>query len=311
MDIEPDSIVRFISLSDETSKPRLYLTSGQLTAAIPEAISERQLVVGTSLADVFARKGTFVVSSAGPDSLRVEIKHGKVDVVGTRNPKRVPVGKGAAIMRAGFENVFLEPVVRVDHDPARTLPNSNARRDLLGGRQRGIGRLSAAFDALDPRRRHFRFCFSSAARGYGPSLCSRPIAARSSRAPTPIRKRKRAEIACCCGDSPARRRIANSICACPSRACGRPRPTPLGLHWPIPSRTTNAFASSRAIPRQFDSRGTLMRPLDVSRPLPVGQFSLSVSTTLVAGRTVKSRYLIRRPASESRLSRLRERAPRR
>ena len=127
VDIEPDSIVRFISLSDEASKPRLYLASGQLTAAIPEAISDRQLVVGTGLADVFARKGTFVVSSAGPDSLRVEIKHGKVDVVGTRNPTRVPVGKGAAVMRAGFENVFLEPVVRVDRTPTRTLPQANPR----------------------------------------------------------------------------------------------------------------------------------------------------------------------------------------
>jgi hypothetical protein len=121
VDIEPDSIVRFLSMNGDENNSRLYLASGQLTAAVPEEIADRQLVVGTGMADVFARKGTFVVSSAGPDSLRVEIKHGKVDVVGTRNPTRVPVAKGAAVMRAGFENVFLEPVVRVDRTPSRTL----------------------------------------------------------------------------------------------------------------------------------------------------------------------------------------------
>jgi ferric-dicitrate binding protein FerR (iron transport regulator) len=122
VDIEPDSVVRFVALNgDASAKARLFLAAGQLTAAVPDAATGHQLVVGTGVADVFARDGTFVVSSTGPESARVDIKRGKVDVVRTNMPTPVPVTRGSAVVRAGVEKVFIEPPVRADRTPARTL----------------------------------------------------------------------------------------------------------------------------------------------------------------------------------------------
>lgn len=127
VDIEPDSVVRFLGANGAGQKPHLFLASGQLTAALPDHLLERQLVIATGVAEVFSRSGIFVVSSAGPESVRVDIKRGTVDVVGTRLPRPVSVARGAAVVRAGFESVLLEPAVRVDRTAARTLKFPNPR----------------------------------------------------------------------------------------------------------------------------------------------------------------------------------------
>lgn len=127
VEIEPDSIVRFVGANGGERNSHLFLASGQVTAELPEDLRERQLVIGTSAAEVFAQSGMFVVSSAGPESVRVDIKRGTADVVGLRLPKPVSVAKGSAVMRAGFERVFLEPALRVDRAAARTLKQQNSR----------------------------------------------------------------------------------------------------------------------------------------------------------------------------------------
>ena len=127
VEIEPDSVVRFVGANGGERNSHLFLASGQVTAELPEDLRERQLVIGTSAADVFSQSGMFVVSSAGPESVRVDIKRGTADVVGTRQPKPVSVAKGAAVVRAGFERIFLEPAMRVDRAAARTLKHQNPR----------------------------------------------------------------------------------------------------------------------------------------------------------------------------------------
>ena len=64
--------------------------AGQLTAAVPPRPDDRPLVVGTAVAEVFCR-GTFVVSSAAPDSARVDNRQGKVELVRAAAPKRLLV----------------------------------------------------------------------------------------------------------------------------------------------------------------------------------------------------------------------------
>ncbi len=121
VEIEPDSVVRFGSVSGDANKPWLFLAAGQLTAAVPGRANAHPLVVGTGVADVFARKGTFVVSSAGPESARVDIKQGNVEVVRMDAPTPVRVAAGSAFFHSGFAKVLLEPGLRVDRTPARTL----------------------------------------------------------------------------------------------------------------------------------------------------------------------------------------------
>lgn len=133
VEIAPDSIVRFIAAGggNGTSKPRLFLAMGQLTAAVPDAVTDRQLVVGTGVAEVFARKGTFVVSSAGPESARVDVKQGNVDVVRMDARTRIPVTKGSAIVQSNFEKVLIETSTRIDRIPARSLTFPNPREAVF------------------------------------------------------------------------------------------------------------------------------------------------------------------------------------
>lgn len=127
VDIEPDSVVRFLATGDARSKPKLFLAAGQLIAEVPEGSPGRQLVVGTGVAEVFSRTGTFVVSSAGPESARVDVKQGKVEVVRANAPTRVAVDRGSAFIRAGFDKVDLEPTVQVDIHPVRSLAFPGAK----------------------------------------------------------------------------------------------------------------------------------------------------------------------------------------
>ena len=128
-EIEPDSEVRFRDGAPENaSQPQLFLAAGQLTAAITARPDDRPMVVGTPVAEVFARGGgLFVVSSAGPDSARVDIKRGKVELVRTTVPKPVPVGVGSAVVTAGFDKVQIEQSVVVDRIAKRTLAAPGTR----------------------------------------------------------------------------------------------------------------------------------------------------------------------------------------
>lgn len=128
-EIEPDSEVRFRDGAPENaSQPQLFLAAGQLTAAITARPDDRPMVVGTPVAEVFTRGGgLFVVSSAGPDSARVDIKRGKVELVRTTVPKPVPVGVGSAVVTAGFDKVQIEQTVVVDRLAKRTLAAPGAR----------------------------------------------------------------------------------------------------------------------------------------------------------------------------------------
>jgi len=130
VDIEPDSVVRFVAVAkDAKTTQRLFLAAGQLTAAVPIGSADRSLVVGTGVADVFARNGTFIVSSAGPESTRVDIKRGNVEVVRTDSSANstVRMTDGGAFFQAGFAKVVTEPTLRIDRVPARTLPFPGAR----------------------------------------------------------------------------------------------------------------------------------------------------------------------------------------
>ena len=122
VDIEPDSIVRFIPTAGGSGgKPRLFLASGQLTAAVPEKVPERPLVVATGVAEVFAQAGSFIVSSAGPESARVDVKRGKVEVLRTGARTPFPMNTGGAYFQSGLAKVLTEPALRVDRTPDRTL----------------------------------------------------------------------------------------------------------------------------------------------------------------------------------------------
>ncbi len=123
VEIEPDSVVRFAGDSPEVAgQPRLFLAAGQLTAAVMQRPDDRPLIVGTAVAEVFTRSGTFVVSSAGPDSARVDIKHGKVELVRAAAPKPVSlVAGGSAVVHAGADRMDIERSVVVDRTPKRTL----------------------------------------------------------------------------------------------------------------------------------------------------------------------------------------------
>ncbi len=132
VDIESDSVVRFDTMSgDAAHKPRLFLAAGQLTAAVSDRGSARPLVVGTGVADVFGKTGVFVVSSAGPESARVDIKEGNVEVVRRDVPKPMPMDGGSAFFQTGFAKVLLEPTLRADRDPARKLTFPGSREAVF------------------------------------------------------------------------------------------------------------------------------------------------------------------------------------
>ena len=129
VEIEPDSVVRFAGDAAGTAgKPRMFLAAGQLTAAVTQRADDRPFVVATSVAEVFARGGTFVVSSAGPDSARVDIKHGKVEMVRAAAPKPVPVGAGrAAVVHAGIDRMDIERSFVMDRTSKRALAAPGTR----------------------------------------------------------------------------------------------------------------------------------------------------------------------------------------
>ncbi len=122
VEIEPDSVVQFAGGVPGAGKPRVFLSAGQLTAAVPQRRDDWPLVVGTAVADVLTRQGTFVLSSAGPGSARVDIRQGKVEVVRSASRKPVKLGAGAAVVFAGLDRLDVERSLPVDRTPRRTLP---------------------------------------------------------------------------------------------------------------------------------------------------------------------------------------------
>ena len=112
---------------EHARQPQLYLAAGQLTAAVGQRPDGRPLVVGTPVAQVFALGGLFVVSSAGPDSARVDIRRGNVELVRTNAPTPVAVGVGSALVTAGFEQIHFEQSKPVDRVPKRALAFHGAR----------------------------------------------------------------------------------------------------------------------------------------------------------------------------------------
>lgn len=129
VEIESDSIVRFAGdTPDAVGKPRLFLAAGQLTAAVTPRPDDRPLVVGTPVAEVFARGATFVVASAGPDSARVDIKDGKVELVRAAAPKPVPVTVGgAAMQQTGFDRMDIIRSGAAERTPKYVLAAPGAR----------------------------------------------------------------------------------------------------------------------------------------------------------------------------------------
>jgi ferric-dicitrate binding protein FerR (iron transport regulator) len=122
VEIEPDSVVQFAGGPPGAGKPRVFLAAGQLTAAVPQRPDNWPLVVGTAVASVLTRQGTFVLSSAGPGSARVDIKQGKVEVVRATARKPVKLGPGgAAVVFAGLDRLDVESALPVDRTPRRSL----------------------------------------------------------------------------------------------------------------------------------------------------------------------------------------------
>lgn len=127
-EIESDSEVRFRGGAPEhASQPQLFLAAGQLTAAVGQRPDGRPLIVGTPVAQVFALGGLFIVSSAGPDSARVDIRRGNVELVRTNAPTPVAVGVGSALVTAGFDQVHFEQSQPIDRVPKRALSFHGAR----------------------------------------------------------------------------------------------------------------------------------------------------------------------------------------
>lgn len=132
LDIEPDTVVRFEAPAAPASQPpRLFLAAGQLTAAVPEQTAVRPLVVGTGVADVVARGGVFVVASASPESARIDIRRGNVEVRRRDQPRPLPMDGGSAYLQSGLAKVWLDPAYPVAHTPARSLPCPGAREAVF------------------------------------------------------------------------------------------------------------------------------------------------------------------------------------
>lgn len=121
-EIESDSVVRFAGAPEDAGKPQLFLAAGQLTAAVNPRPDDRPFVIGTPMAEVFARGATFVVSSAAPDSTRVDTKHGKVEMVRPAAPKPVAIPAGrAVVVRDVLDRINIERSLVADRAPKRLL----------------------------------------------------------------------------------------------------------------------------------------------------------------------------------------------
>jgi len=136
VEIEADSVVRFdagfdIGNGTQTRKPRLFLEAGQLTAAVSDRAAARPLVIGTGVADVLGKTGIFVVSSASPESALVDIKAGQVEVVRRDLSRPLPIDGGSAFFKTGLVKAVIEPGLRTERTPDRSLAFPGAREAVF------------------------------------------------------------------------------------------------------------------------------------------------------------------------------------
>ena len=247
VEIEPDSVVRFAGDSPEVAgQPRFFLAAGQLTAAVTQRPDDRPLIVGTAVTEVFARSGTFVVSSAGPDSARVDIKHGKVDLVRAAAPKPVPlVAGGSAVVHSGVDRMDIERSVVVDHTQGDHW-RSRAPRDAVFSPD-GTEVWVATSRRLHPLGRKCNR-HELLTRGRATTASPRLAAIGSSCSPSAATVR----TAFCSVRSQTGVRKQRSTPAQVTRDSGLSRRTPRGSRWSIRSRTRSGFASSTRPPATND-----------------------------------------------------------
>ncbi|MCS6864566.1 MAG: FecR domain-containing protein [Gemmataceae bacterium] len=132
LEIESDTLVRFTAEAHGVARrARFYLASGQLSATIPSPRQGEPLVISTSVAEVLARNGNFIVSSASPESARVDIKHGDVQLLRPASTKPTALASGkSAVVFAGIETVDIERILAVDRQPLWTGPPAANFRDV-------------------------------------------------------------------------------------------------------------------------------------------------------------------------------------
>ncbi len=123
LQIEPDTVIRFPSdPAARSTSWRVVLAQGQVQADVPARSESRPMVLSTPAADVLTRGGSFVVSSVGPESARVEPRKGSVQVVRLTAPKPVSVGAGtAAVIQPGTGPMTVEPSLQTSATPRRIL----------------------------------------------------------------------------------------------------------------------------------------------------------------------------------------------
>ncbi len=136
VEIEADSVVRFDAGFDagngtQTRKPRLFLEAGQLTAAVSDRAAAPPLVIGTGVADVLGKTGIFVVSSASPESALVDIKAGRVEVIRRDLSRPLPIDGGSAFFKTGLVKAVIEPGLRTERTPDRSLAFPGAREAVF------------------------------------------------------------------------------------------------------------------------------------------------------------------------------------
>jgi hypothetical protein len=113
--IEPDTTVRFPLLG-----PQVVLAHGRLRAEVPGRAGGEPMVVRTPGGDIVTRGASFLVASAGEDSVRVEPWLGSVELVRPDAARSVAVAAGgAAVALAG--PVQVETAAALLTSPRRTL----------------------------------------------------------------------------------------------------------------------------------------------------------------------------------------------
>lgn len=132
VEIESDTLVRFTAEANGAlRRPRFYLASGQLSATVPPRVNGEPLIVSTSVAEILARNGNFIVSSASPESARVDIKHGDVQLLRPASTRPTALASGkAAVVFAGIEALDIERILSVDRQPLWTGPPAVNIRDV-------------------------------------------------------------------------------------------------------------------------------------------------------------------------------------
>lgn len=115
VELHSDTAVR---IGGPTSPWRLFLVEGQLTAFVVG----QPTVVGTGPADMVAHHGQFSLWSSGPESARVELQEGDLQVIRADMPEPVSLRPGrAAFVRDRTTPVRIEAPLRMTTEPRARL----------------------------------------------------------------------------------------------------------------------------------------------------------------------------------------------